>query len=151
MEVKSLHLQVQEMRQSLFDEGYLDRQYTQLEALAKDTNPNFIVEVITLYFRDSPDVIASLEHELEREPIEVPMITKCILRLESSSASIGAIKVYKELKKANTFLQAGNIEGTKAALGGIKKQHRELRAKFETYFQLMRHAAGPTEVAVNSS
>jgi len=45
-------------------QGYLDRQYTQLEALAKDTNPNFIVEIITLYFRDSPNVIASLEHEL---------------------------------------------------------------------------------------
>ncbi|OAO94668.1 hypothetical protein AXX17_AT5G19630 [Arabidopsis thaliana] len=100
-------------------QGYLDRQYTQLEALAKDTNPNFIVEIITLYFRDSPNVIASLEHELEREPIEVPMITRCILRLESSSARlviiffIGAIKVVKELKKANTFLKAGNIEGNR--------------------------------------
>ncbi|XP_010456597.1 PREDICTED: pseudo histidine-containing phosphotransfer protein 2-like [Camelina sativa] len=63
---------------------------------------------------------------------------------------IGAIKVFEELKKANTFLQAGNIEGIKAALRDIKKEHSELRAKFETYFQLMRQA-GPTDVAVNSS
>ncbi|KAG7551272.1 HPT domain superfamily [Arabidopsis thaliana x Arabidopsis arenosa] len=124
-------------------QGYLNNQYTQLEALAKDTNPNFIIEIITLYFRDSPNVIASLEHELERDPIEVPMITKCILR-------IGASKVFEELKKANTSLKAGNIEGIKVALGDIKKEHSELRAKFETYFQLMRQA-GPTDVAVNSS
>ncbi|XP_023637367.1 pseudo histidine-containing phosphotransfer protein 2 isoform X1 [Capsella rubella] len=150
MVIKSLHLQVQEIRQSFFDEGYLNCQYTQLEALAKDTNSNFIIEVITLYFRDSPNVIAALEHELEREPIEVPMITKCILRLESSSASIGAIKVYKELKKAYKFIQDGNIEGIKSALRDIKKEHSELRTKFETYFQLMRQA-GPTDVAVNSS
>ncbi|XP_020879070.1 pseudo histidine-containing phosphotransfer protein 2 isoform X1 [Arabidopsis lyrata subsp. lyrata] len=150
MVIKSLHLQVQEMRQSFFDEGYLNSQYTQLEALAKDTNPNFIIEIITLYFRDSPNVIASLEHELERDPIEVPMITKCILQLESSSASIGASKVFKELQKANTSLKASNTEGIKVALGDIKKEHSKLRAKFETYFQLMRQA-GPTDVAVNSS
>ncbi|KAG2311474.1 hypothetical protein Bca52824_023031 [Brassica carinata] len=91
------------MRQSFFDEGYLNCQYTQIEALEKDSSPYFIVEIITLYFRDSPNVIAALEHEL-----------------------------------------------MKAAVRDIKKEHSELRAKFETYFQLMRRA-GPTEQAVNSS
>ncbi|XP_024012642.1 pseudo histidine-containing phosphotransfer protein 5 [Eutrema salsugineum] len=150
MDSKALHLKLQAMRQSFFDEGYLNCQYTQIEALEKDKNPHFIVEVITLYFRDSPNVIAALEHELEREPKEVPKITKCILRLISSTACIGAIKISSELTKANTFLQAGNIEGIKAALRDIKKEHSELRAKFETYFQLMRQA-GPVEQAVNSS
>ncbi|VVB17090.1 unnamed protein product [Arabis nemorensis] len=127
MDFKARHLQVKETRQSFFDEGYLDSQYTQIEALTKDGNLDFVVEVITLYFRDSPNVIAALEHEF-----------------------IGAIKVHKELNKAYTFLEAGNIEGIKAALRDIKKEHSELRAKFETYFQLMRQA-GPTELAVNSS
>ncbi|ESQ41986.1 hypothetical protein EUTSA_v10015244mg, partial [Eutrema salsugineum] len=114
--------------------GYLNCQYTQIEALEKDKNPHFIVEVITLYFRDSPNVIAALEHEF-----------------------IGAIKISSELTKANTFLQAGNIEGIKAALRDIKKEHSELRAKFETYFQLLQFVcqlmrqAGPVEQAVNSS
>ncbi|KAJ0238637.1 Histidine containing phosphotransfer protein [Hirschfeldia incana] len=115
------------MRQSFFDEGYLNCQYTQIEALEKDSSPYFIVEIITLYFRDSPNVIAALEHEF-----------------------IGAIKINNELEKANILLQAGNIDGMKAAVRDIKKEHNELRAKFETYFQLMRQA-GPTEQAVNSS
>ncbi|CAN8300713.1 unnamed protein product [Cochlearia groenlandica] len=150
MDVKSLHQKLKEMRQSFFDEGDLDCQYTQIEALEQDTNSYFIVEIITLYFRDSPNVIATLEHELEREPKELPNITKCIRRLKSSSASIGATKINRELKKADTFLQAGNIEGLKETVRDIKKEHSELRAKFETYFQLMRQA-GPTEPAVNSS
>lgn len=45
-------------------QGYLNCQYTQIEALEKDSSPYFIVEIITLYFRDSPNVIAALEHEL---------------------------------------------------------------------------------------
>ncbi|XP_013675587.3 pseudo histidine-containing phosphotransfer protein 2 [Brassica napus] len=150
MDIKALHLKLQEMRQSFFNEGYLNCQYTQIEALEKDSSPYFIVEIITLYFRDSPNVIAALEHELAREPIELPKITKCINRLKSSSASIGAIKINNELEKANILLQAGNVEGMKEAVRRIKKEHSELRAKFETYFQLMRRA-GPTEQAVNSS
>ncbi|KAG5408727.1 hypothetical protein IGI04_005046 [Brassica rapa subsp. trilocularis] len=152
MDLKALHLKLQEMRQSFFNEGYLNCQYTQIEALEKDSSPYFIVEIITLYFRDSPNVIAALEHELAREPIELPKITKCINRLKSSSARlvIGAIKINNELEKANILLQAGNVEGMKEAVRRIKKEHSELRSKFETYFQLMRRA-GPTEQAVNSS
>ncbi|CAN6840278.1 unnamed protein product [Brassica oleracea var. botrytis] len=127
MDIKALHLKLQEMRQSFFNEGYLNCQYTQIEALEKDSSPYFIVEIITLYFRDSPNVIAALEHEF-----------------------IGAIKINNELEKANILLQAGNVEGMKEAVRRIKKEHSELRAKFETYFQLMRRA-GPTEQAVNSS
>ncbi|CAH8390097.1 unnamed protein product [Eruca vesicaria subsp. sativa] len=156
MDIKALHLKVQEMRQSFFDEGYLDCQYTQIEALEKDSTPYFIVEIITLYFRDSPNVIAALEHELcttarsraqlyvkEREPVELTKITKCINR-------IGAIKVNSELEKANALLKSGNIKEMRAVVRDIKREHSELRAKFETYFQLMRQA-GPTEQAVNSS
>ncbi|EFH50220.1 predicted protein [Arabidopsis lyrata subsp. lyrata] len=150
MVIKSLHLQVQEMRQSFFDEGYLNSQYTQLEALAKDTNPNFIIEIITLYFRDSPNGARS-----NRGTHDYQMHSS--VRKQQRQASynifvicIGASKVFKELQKANTSLKASNTEGIKVALGDIKKEHSKLRAKFETYFQLMRQA-GPTDVAVNSS
>ncbi|CAH2072341.1 unnamed protein product, partial [Thlaspi arvense] len=135
------------MRQSFFDEGYLGCQYTQIEALEKDRNHNFIVEVITLYFRDSP---TGERANRGTQGYQMHSSVKKQQRQASDIIFIGAIKVNSELNKASSFLQAGNIEGLKAALRGIKKEHSELRAKFETYFQLMRQV-GPTEVAVNSS
>ncbi|KAG7609798.1 HPT domain superfamily [Arabidopsis suecica] len=114
MVIKSLHLQVEEMRQSFFDEG----------ARANRGTHDYQMH-------------SSVRKQQRQASYNIFVI-------------IGAIKVVKELKKANTFLKAGNIEGVKAALRDIKKEHSELRAKFETYFQLMRQA-GPTDVAVNSS
>ncbi|KAG7555859.1 HPT domain superfamily [Arabidopsis suecica] len=114
MVIKSLHQQVQEMRQSFFDEGARSNRGTH-----------------------DYQMHSSVTKQQRQASYNIFVI-------------IGASKVFEELKKANTSLKAGNIEGIKVALGDIKKEHSELRAKFETYFQLMRQA-GPTDVAVNSS
>ncbi|EOA19557.1 hypothetical protein CARUB_v10002578mg [Capsella rubella] len=115
MVIKSLHLQVQEIRQSFFDEG----------ARANRSTHDYQMH-------------SSVRKQQRQASDNIFVIC------------IGAIKVYKELKKAYKFIQDGNIEGIKSALRDIKKEHSELRTKFETYFQLMRQA-GPTDVAVNSS
>ncbi|XP_062092043.1 pseudo histidine-containing phosphotransfer protein 2-like [Humulus lupulus] len=39
--------QIAVMRQSLFDQGFLDEQFIKLEDLQDDANPNFVEEVAT--------------------------------------------------------------------------------------------------------
>ena len=45
-------------------QGYLDDQFIQLEELQDDANPNFVEEVVTLFYRESARLIQNLEQAL---------------------------------------------------------------------------------------
>lgn len=45
-------------------QGFLDEQFVQLEELQDDANPNFVEEIVTLYYRDSSRLILSIEQAL---------------------------------------------------------------------------------------
>jgi histidine-containing phosphotransfer protein len=45
-------------------QGLLDEQFIQLEELQDDVNPNFVEEIVTLYYRDSSRLISSIEQAL---------------------------------------------------------------------------------------
>ncbi|XWS72088.1 hypothetical protein CRYUN_Cryun02cG0010600 [Craigia yunnanensis] len=147
MESRPLRQQLAAMRQSFFDEEILDRQFTQLEQLENRGNPNFVDEVLTLYFRDSTALLATVEQTMETVPIDFPKVDKILHKLKGSSASIGANKVRNEITKTREFWQEGNLEGAKAAFQELRKEHDTLKAKLEPYFQQLRQA-GPAETAM---
>ncbi|KAB2080098.1 hypothetical protein ES319_A05G047300v1 [Gossypium barbadense] len=97
---------------SLFDQGYLDEQFIQLEELQDDANPNFVQEIVTLFYTDSTRLIQNIELTL-----------------------IGAKKVTSECAVFRQYCAAGNAEAY------IKQEHAILRKKLEFYFQMMGQAA----------
>lgn len=48
----------------LFLQGYLDEQFTQLEELQDETSPNFVEEVVVLFFKDSSRLLTNIEQTL---------------------------------------------------------------------------------------
>ncbi|KAJ0727814.1 putative HPT domain superfamily protein [Helianthus annuus] len=50
--------------------GYLDEQFTQLEDLQDDANPNFVEEIVTSFFSDSTRLIRNVEIALETYPLD---------------------------------------------------------------------------------
>ncbi|XP_020967353.1 histidine-containing phosphotransfer protein 4 [Arachis ipaensis] len=88
MERSQPRRQVAAMKQSLFDQGLLDEQFIQLEELSDDANPNFVEEIVTLYYRDSSRLISSIEQAL-----------------------IGAKKVKAECTLFREYCRTGNAEG----------------------------------------
>ncbi|CAL9027791.1 unnamed protein product [Prunus brigantina] len=142
-----LRQQVASMRQSLFDEEILDKQFMQMEQLEDVDNPNFAEEVMTLYIRDSTKLIATVEQALERPPYDVNKLDKSLHQLKGSSASVGANKVWIETNQMRESIKAGDLESrTKAQLQLIKLAHETLRGKVEPYFRLVRQV-GPSETA----
>ncbi|CAB4288378.1 unnamed protein product [Prunus armeniaca] len=141
-----LRQQVASMRQSLFDEEILDKQFMQMEQLEDVDNPNFAEEVMTLYIRDSTKLIATVEQALERTPYDVNKLDKSLHQLKGSSASVGANKVWSETNQMRESIKAGDLERTKAQLQLIKLAHETLRGKVEPYFHLVRQV-GPSETA----
>ncbi|XP_070038021.1 pseudo histidine-containing phosphotransfer protein 2-like [Nicotiana tomentosiformis] len=106
------------MRRSLFDQEYLDEQFIQLEELQDDANPNFVEEVVNLYFTDSARFIRNIELAL-----------------------IGAKRVKSECSQFQEYCNQRNIEGCKRAFQGVKQEYATLKSKLDTYFQIAREAS----------
>ncbi|XP_059638554.1 histidine-containing phosphotransfer protein 4 [Cornus florida] len=145
-ERNQLRRQLAHMRQSLFDQGFLDEQFVQLEELQDDTNPNFVEEVVTLFYRDSTRLILSIDQALDKNPLDFTTLDSYMHQFKGSSSSIGAKKVKKESTQFREYCRAGNGEGCKRTFQQVKKEYATLKKKLETYFQFARQA-GPIEVA----
>lgn len=48
----------------LFEKGFLDEQFNQLELLQDESNPDFVVEVVTLFFQDAERLLDELTKAL---------------------------------------------------------------------------------------
>ncbi|XP_028778963.1 histidine-containing phosphotransfer protein 4-like [Neltuma alba] len=128
--------QLATMKQSLFDQGYLDEQFIQLEELQDDANPNFAEEIVTIYFRDSSRFISNLEQEMQRTAPDFDKLDSIMHQFKGSSSSIGAQKVKTECTLFREYCAAENAEGCMKSFQQLKKEHAVLRKKLEAYFQL---------------
>jgi histidine-containing phosphotransfer protein len=48
----------------VFEKGFLDNQFNQLEQLQDESNPDFVVEVVTLFFDDAERLLNELTTSL---------------------------------------------------------------------------------------
>ncbi|XP_050938227.1 pseudo histidine-containing phosphotransfer protein 5-like isoform X4 [Cucumis melo] len=118
MDSNLLHRQVAYTKRCFFEQGYLDRdQFTQLEELQDDTNPNFAEEIVSLFYNDSARLIRSIEQTL-----------------------IGANRVTDACSQFREYCLAGNLEGCMRSFQQVKQEHEILKKKLDTYFQLVRQA-----------
>ncbi|XP_062090897.1 pseudo histidine-containing phosphotransfer protein 5-like isoform X1 [Humulus lupulus] len=150
MESSPLRQQIATMRQSLFDEKMLDEHYLIVEQLEDENNPNFAEEIMTMYFRDSTQLIANLEQALEKPTYDFIVTEKHLHKLLGSSGSIGANQVSIEVNQMRKCTREHDIERMKTTLQQVKKEHEKLRGRIEPYFQLLRQV-GPVETAQRPS
>ncbi|KAH6782328.1 HPT phosphotransmitter 4 [Perilla frutescens var. hirtella] len=141
--------QLANMKQSLFDQGYLDEQFVQLEELQDDANPNFVEEVVTLYYRDSARLVQNIDQALEKSPLDFSKLDSYMHQLKGSCSSIGAKKVKSECTQFREYCRVGNGDGCKRSFQQLKKEYATLRKKLEVYFQFARQI-GPAEKACRS-
>ncbi|XP_039008088.1 histidine-containing phosphotransfer protein 4-like [Hibiscus syriacus] len=141
MDRNGLQHQVACMRRSLFDQGYLDEQFIQLEELQDDANPNFVQEIATLFFTDSARLIQNIEQSLNSWPINFNKLDDYMHQFKGSTSSIGAKKVINECAVFSEYCSGGNAEGCIRSLQQIKQEHAILRKKLDIYFQMVRQAA----------
>ncbi|XP_074563997.1 histidine-containing phosphotransfer protein 1-like isoform X2 [Curcuma longa] len=78
---------------ALFHEGFLDNQFTQLQQLQDESNPEFVLEVATLFFDDSEKLLNELSRTLDQQVVDFKKVDAHVHQLKGSSSSIGAQRV----------------------------------------------------------
>ncbi|KVH98001.1 Signal transduction histidine kinase, phosphotransfer (Hpt) domain-containing protein [Cynara cardunculus var. scolymus] len=85
----------------LFHQGVLDEQFLQLQQLQDQTSPNFVSEVVTIYFHESEKQLRNLRNlVLDRETWDYCKLGIHLNQLMGSSSSIGAKRVYESIRSA---------------------------------------------------
>ncbi|KAI3707184.1 hypothetical protein L6452_25478 [Arctium lappa] len=136
MEQNHIKKQINSARNSLFQQGYLDEQFIQLEDLQDDANPNFVEEIVTLFYSDSTRLIRNIETALDNYPLNFCKLDDYMHQFKGSSSSIGAKKVKEECSQFQECCKARNTQGCIAAFRQVKHEHATLKRKLETYFQV---------------
>ncbi|XP_059311334.1 histidine-containing phosphotransfer protein 4-like [Lycium ferocissimum] len=74
------------MTRSLLDRGYLDEQFIHLEELQDDANPNFVEEVVKLFYTYSAKFIRNIELALENGPYDFARLDNLMYQFKGSSS-----------------------------------------------------------------
>ncbi|KAG8067388.1 hypothetical protein GUJ93_ZPchr0005g14565 [Zizania palustris] len=149
MEYSNLRRQTIFMKKNLFDQGFLDEQFNQLEELQDESSPNFVEEVVDLFFKDSSRLLTNIEQAIDKYPQDFYRLDSLVHQFKGSGSSIGALRVKNECSVFKAHCNDRSLEGCRRSFQKIKREHATLKQKLESYFQLLRQV-GPREHAVSS-
>ncbi|KAK6911494.1 Signal transduction histidine kinase, phosphotransfer (Hpt) domain [Dillenia turbinata] len=134
--VAQLRRQLVDYLTSLFQEGFLDNQFTQLQQLQDESNPDFVVEVVNLFFEDSERLLNELTKALDQPSVDFKKVDSHVHQLKGSSSSIGAQRVQNVCIAFRNYCEEHNIEGCLNCLQQVKQEYSLVKNKLETLFKL---------------
>ncbi|CAI5480559.1 unnamed protein product [Closterium sp. Yama58-4] len=130
-EIAKLTKQLTELTDSMFAEGILDDQFTQLQQLQDESNPEFVGEVIGLFFEDSVKLLDDLTQEVNEDPIDFKKVDAHVHQFKGSSSSIGAQRVKALCIKMRGYCDEGNRAKCLSSLDKIKDEFNLVKDKLE--------------------
>lgn len=130
--------------QYLRQEGFLDDQFVQLKKLQDENSPDFVVEVISLFFQDSEKLLNNMANSFEQEVVDFKQIDAHVHQFKGSSASIGAMRIKNVCVNFKNYCEAQNMEGCLRCLQQLQQECSVLKNKLEKLLNLERQilAAG---------
>ncbi|GMY21333.1 histidine-containing phosphotransfer protein 1-like [Fagus crenata] len=134
--VVQLQRQLADHTALLFHEGFLDEQFNQLQQLQDESNPDFVVEVVSLFFEDSDRLLNELAKALEQQTVDYKKVDAHVHQLKGSSSSIGAQRVQRVCIAFRNSCEEQNIEGCLKSLQQVKHEYSLVKTKLETLFKL---------------
>ncbi|XP_074268830.1 histidine-containing phosphotransfer protein 1-like [Silene latifolia] len=121
---------------SLYREGYLDDQFTQLQKLEDESSPNFVKEIVTLFFQDSDKLIENLAKALQHHVVDFNQVSNHAHQLKGSSSSVGANKIKNICAMFRGYCEEKNHDACLACLQTLQHEYNVLKNKFEHLFKL---------------
>ncbi|GMP40484.1 hypothetical protein CsSME_00010917 [Camellia sinensis var. sinensis] len=135
--VLQLQRQLTNYTTSLYNERFLDeQQFTQLQQLQDESNPEFVVEVVSLFFEDSERLLNELTKALDQQSVDFKKVDAHVHQFKGSSSSIGAQRVQNACISFRNNCDQQNIEGCLESLQQVKHEYSLVKNKLETLFKL---------------
>ncbi|KAH7652182.1 histidine-containing phosphotransfer peotein protein [Dioscorea alata] len=121
----------------LFHQGVLDEQFIQLRQLQDDSSPNFVYEVVTIYFRESEKLLRNLRALLtDRECTDYMKMGIHLNQMMGSSSSIGAKSVRNVCAAFRTASDHSNWIGCIRSLEVLEHEYCYLKNKLHEFLQI---------------
>ncbi|KAK6117343.1 hypothetical protein DH2020_035890 [Rehmannia glutinosa] len=136
MEVDQLQRSFLEYTNSLFREGFLDGQFGQLQLLQDESNPEFVFEVVSLFFEDSERILNDLTLALDQQNVDFKKIDAHVHQFKGSSSSIGAQRVRNACIAFRNFCEGQNVEACRRCLQQVKQEYLLVKTKLEALLRL---------------
>ncbi|KAH8960972.1 hypothetical protein BDL97_05G025900 [Sphagnum fallax] len=136
VDVERLLQELVDLTRSLLAEEVLDQQFTQLQQLQDESNPEFVLEVVSLFFEDSERLLEELTEFLAQDPIDYVAVDAHVHQLKGSSSSIGAQKVKTVCIKFRKCCEEEDREGCQKCLEQVKQEFSLVKNKLEHMFEL---------------
>ncbi|KAJ8503891.1 hypothetical protein OPV22_004777 [Ensete ventricosum] len=108
---------------TLFREGFLDGQYAQLRQLQDESNPEFVTEVIALFFQESEKLQDELSRTEDEEAVDFKKVDAHVHQLKGSSASVGAERVKNVCMAFRICCEEMNREGCLRCLQQVRLEY----------------------------
>ncbi|XP_021732087.1 pseudo histidine-containing phosphotransfer protein 6-like [Chenopodium quinoa] len=121
----------------LFHQGVLDEQFLQLQQLQDESSPNFVSEVVNIYFHESEKLLRNLRTFLmDREFSDYKKIGMHLNQFMGSSSSIGAKRVRNVCVAFRAASEQNNRAGCIRALELLEHEYSYLKNKLHELFQI---------------
>jgi histidine-containing phosphotransfer protein len=134
--VEDLLEQHQELIDSMLDEGILDEQFSQLQMLQDESTPDFVEEVVTLYFDDSDKLLENLTESLKTDPIDYKVVDGHVHQFKGSSSSVGAQRIKKVCLSFRPCCDKQDKQGCLDHLVKVKEEFNIVRTKLGKMLEL---------------
>ncbi|KAK6130422.1 hypothetical protein DH2020_035832 [Rehmannia glutinosa] len=134
MEVDQLQRSFLEYTNSLF--RFLDGQFGQLQLLQDESNPEFVFEVVSLFFEDSERILNDLTLALDQQNVDFKKIDAHVHQFKGSSSSIGAQRVRNACIAFRNFCEGQNVEACRRCLQQVKQEYLLVKTKLEALLRL---------------
>ncbi|WOH07276.1 hypothetical protein DCAR_0726706 [Daucus carota subsp. sativus] len=136
MEVGQLQRRFLEYTASLFNQGLLDGQFAQLQQLQDESNPDFVLEVVSLFFEDSEKLLNDLTIAVGQHIVDFKKVDAYVHQFKGSSSSIGAQRVRNVCIAFRSFCEEQNTEACMSCLLQLKQEYSLVKDKLQNLFQL---------------
>ncbi|XP_010457350.1 PREDICTED: histidine-containing phosphotransfer protein 5-like isoform X1 [Camelina sativa] len=136
--VGQLQRQFQDYIVSLYQQGYLDNQFTELRKLQDEGSPDFVAEVVSLFFDDCAKHFYEFYYRIRERPdhVDFKQVDSGVHQLKGSSSSVGARRVKNVCIAFKECCDVQNREGCLRCLQQVDYEYKMLKTKLQDLFNL---------------
>eukprot|EP00803_Ostreobium_quekettii_P001958 evm.model.scf_632.3 EVM.evm.TU.scf_632.3 scf_632:32006-32935(-) len=135
-DMDSISSAIEHLVAGLIGDGMLDDQFRQLMSLQNEQSPDFLTEVVQLFFLEGHRRLTKFGQMLGDEGVELGELGQAVLDFKGSTASFGAKFVTDLCDTLRGQALAGDREACRATLGQQEEALGALEARMNAFLEL---------------